>query len=130
VLRAISETLEELFPTGKRVRLHSDAIAVLLPPSSERAIDADMEGQARDALQKQVPERVARAGQPRAAGELEYTIALLHLIVEQPSHWQVLGPLIWAESERALVLARAGAASGVQRRRIPLEGAVPITTRE
>ena len=127
-LRAIFDTLHATFPSGRIVRIHSDAFAVLLPPSSERVVDAALEQTARDALREGVPWRLAEAG--LTGIDLEYTVALMQLIVEHPSHWQVLGPLVWAEAERALVLARTRAAQGVQRRRIPLEAAVPIATRE
>jgi GGDEF domain-containing protein len=127
-LRAIADTLREVFPSGRLVRIHSDAFAMLLPPSSERVVDAGLEQTTREALREGVPRRLTAAGLSGIA--LDYTVALLHLIIENPSHWQVLGPLVWAESERALVLARTRAAQGVQRRRIPLEAAVPIATRE
>ncbi|MGA9520893.1 MAG: GGDEF domain-containing protein [Myxococcaceae bacterium] len=127
-LRAIADTLQDVFPTGRLVRIHSDALAMLLPPSSERVVDAGLEQTTREALRDGVPRRLAAAGLTGIS--LDYTVALLHLIIEHPSHWQVLGPLVWAESERALVLARTRAAQGVQRRRIPLEASVPITTRE
>ena len=35
-------------------------------------------------------------------------ISALRLSVRDPSHWQVLGPLLWAEIERAHVMARRG----------------------
>jgi GGDEF domain-containing protein len=122
VLRAVARALEALLPTGKVVRLHPDAFAVLLPPSSEVVVEADLEPRARQALGAQVPALLAEAGGPQVS--LDYTVALLALTLVKPSHWQVLGPLIWAECERALSQAGRGVARGIQCRRIDLDGAV------
>jgi len=125
VLHAVASTLKETFPTGRVVRIHSDAFAVLLPPSAERLVDVALEAEARSALGAGVPAKLTEAGHP--AIPLEYTISLLHLTIAKPSHWQVLGPLVWAECERAHTMTTGGQASGVQMRRIELDAAVPIT---
>lgn len=52
-------------------------------------------------------------------------MSLLELTVDAPSHWQVLGPLLWAELERTHVMERTGRAQGLQRRRIRLDGSIP-----
>ena len=55
-----------------------------------------------------------------------HTVSVMELTVDQPSHWQVLGPLLWAELERAHVMERQGRTGDeVQRRRIRLDGFVP-----
>ncbi|MFP2909770.1 hypothetical protein ACLESD_32935, partial [Pyxidicoccus sp. 3LFB2] len=54
-----------------------------------------------------------------------WTVSLLELTVDAPSHWQVLGPLVWAELERTHVMVRTGRASGLQQRRLRLDGFVP-----
>ena len=125
-LRAVVESLQELYPTAKVVRIHSDAFAALLPPSAEVEMTAALETQTRAALHRRVPELLEKAGQPRLS--LEYTVSLMHLTIVKPSHWQTLGPLVWAECDRAHVMARSGQASGVQRRRIVLDASVPMTT--
>jgi hypothetical protein len=56
---------------------------------------------------------------------VEFTISALRLTVRDPSHWQVLGPLLWAEIERAHVMARRGRAAGVQERELHLDGRIP-----
>jgi hypothetical protein len=56
---------------------------------------------------------------------LTFSIGLLELTIVAPSHWQVLGPLVWAECERALVLARRAPYSGVLARRIVLDAGLP-----
>lgn len=116
VLRATAQTLEETFPTGKVVRIHSDAFAVVLPPSSEVEMTAGLEARTFEALRRKEP-----------TANVDYTVSLLSLTVVRPSHWQVLGPLVWAECERTHVLGRSGAARGVQRRTVVLDAAVPIT---
>ena len=60
-----------------------------------------------------------RSGTPRtlpgprgcAATGPGFTVSALRLRIVDPSHWQVLGPLLWAEIERAHVLARRGLVS-------------------
>ncbi len=122
VLRAVATALGERFPTARVVRIHPDAFAVLLPPSAEVAVDASLEPSVREALARRVPELLAQAKAPELA--LDYSVALLHLTIVKPSHWQVLGPLLWAECERALTLASRGMTSGLQRRRVELDAAV------
>lgn len=122
VLRAVATALQETFPSARVVRIHPDAFAVLLPPSAEVAIEASLEPSTREALARRVPALLGAAKAP--ALTLDYTVAMLHLTVVKPSHWQVLGPLMWAECERALTLASRGMASGVQRRRVELDAAV------
>jgi hypothetical protein len=55
----------------------------------------------------------------------EFTLGLFELTVLDPPHWQVLGPLAWAESERALFIARKAPWTGVLRRRLELGGRLP-----
>ena len=50
---------------------------------------------------------------------------LLELTVHQPSHWQVLGPLLWAEVERAYIMERTGRTHGLQRRHLRLDAFLP-----
>ena len=38
----------------------------------------------------------------------------MRLVISQPPNWQILGPLVWAEAERAHALERAGKAEPVQ----------------
>lgn len=123
-LRAVAGTLQETYPSGKVVRIHSDAFAVLLPPSAERVMEVQLDEQTRAALRTGVARRLVDAGGPSL--ELDYSLALLHLTLARPSHWQVLGPLVWAECERALTLVRTQQMTGVQRRRIELDAAVPL----
>lgn len=116
------ETLKALHPRAKVVRIHSDAFAVLFPPSAEETVTEELRARDRDAVREALRALVReRAG---ADHPVEVTVAALRLEIAQPSHWQLLGPLVWAEAERAHVVERRGQASGVQRRRIELGGAI------
>lgn len=125
LVSAVAGTLIDTYPSAKVVRIHSDAFAVLLAPSSELGVTDAHEAKTRAALAAGVPQRLVAASHPRLTPE--YSIALLELTVARPSHWQVLGPIVWAECERAYAMARAGQASGVQQRHLDLNGAVPMT---
>lgn len=109
-LRQVASALARRWPRGKVVRIHGDAFALLLPPSAEVPVTEALLDEARAALPP----------------ELQYTLSLVELTIVSPSHWQVLGPLVWAECERAHVLAKSGQAQGVQRRRIELDAAVSL----
>ena len=122
LLRAGVAALRQVFPGARVVRLHGDLFAALLAPSSGLQLQADSAGRAREALQA-----AARAALPAQAEVPGFTLAQLSLRVSSPSHWQVLGPLVWAELERAFALARMGGATDVQQRTLELAGAVPLT---
>lgn len=113
VLRHTASALQRACPKAKVVRVHSDAFAVLLGPTSEQTIEPGLTARLRDALAKESPQL------------LEFSIGLLEVTIVAPSHWQVLGPLVWAECERALVLARRAPYPGVLRRKIVLDAGLP-----
>lgn len=109
-LRRTVDALKACFPRARIVRTHVDCFAVLFTPSSELAASEAERTRARDAL--------------RALGGPEFTLGLLSLTIENPSHWQVLGPLVWAEAERLHVLERGNPALGILRRTLDLDGRV------
>jgi GGDEF domain-containing protein len=124
VLEATVASLAAQYPGAKVVRIHADAFAALLTPSSQLTVQA---GQ-REATRTRLAGDVAKALPAGASAEdvPRHTVTLLELTVDQPSHWQVLGPLLWAELERAHVMERLGRTEDeVQRRRIRLDGFVP-----
>jgi GGDEF domain-containing protein len=124
VLRATVSSLAAQYPGAKVVRSHLDAFAALLAPSSQLQVRPEQ----REATRARLAEDVARVLPAGTAAEdvPRHTVTLLELTVDQPSHWQVLGPLVWAELERAHVLERTGRTTDViQRRRIRLDGFVP-----
>lgn len=121
VVLELSGHLRRAFPRQQTVRMHGDCFAVLfLPSSGEELRDAHLD-RARAAL-VEVTSAVQAAG---VTVKLEYTLSALRLRVFDPSHWQVLGPLLVAEIERAHVMARRGLASGIQERELRLDGRVP-----
>lgn len=124
VLKAIVTALKTRFPRGKIVRIHVDAFATLLPPSAETPLDLSFASDVPELLCAAVSAVLPDDGAPLP--KLDFTVSLLRLKIANPSHAQVLGPLIWAECERAHVLQRSGQAEGIQDRRIDLAGAVSI----
>lgn len=124
VLKATVESLGAQYPGAKVVRIHPDAFAALLTPTSQLSVREEQREATRTRLAEDVakvlPSGTASADAPR------HTVTLLEFTVDQPSHWQVLGPLLWAELERAHVIERLGRTTDVvQRRRISLHGFVP-----
>jgi GGDEF domain-containing protein len=115
-LRAMADSLRGAFPGGKVVRIHSDALAVLMGPTAETRLSAASEGVARAALQAAVA---------RWKPELQFTVALLDLTLVSPSHHEVIGPLVWAECERALMARKRMPGHEVMARRIVLDALVP-----
>ncbi len=122
-LRAVASALAGAFRGAPVVRVHTDCFAALLVPSSGLELEPAHLGVAREALDGATDDFRARQGAP--SRRVELTVSALRLTVIDPSHWQVLGPLLWAEIERAHVLARRGLASGIQERTLRLDGRVP-----
>ncbi|MCI0572691.1 MAG: GGDEF domain-containing protein [Myxococcaceae bacterium] len=122
LLRAVVEALREALPSATVVRLHADAFAALLGPTSGVTVDEADRGRVEAVLASRL---APFAGTGDDAARVETVVALLVLRVVQPAHWQVLGPLVWSELERALLLEKLGRADGLQRRRIELGAAIP-----
>jgi GGDEF domain-containing protein len=122
-LRSVAAALAGAFPGAPVVRVHTDCFAALLVPSSGLELAPEHLTLAAGALRRGTDEFRATEGVPRAP--VEFTVSGLRLTVHDPSHWQVLGPLLWAEIERAHVIARRGIASGIQERTLGLDGRVP-----
>ncbi len=118
-VRAIVHALRGLCPRAKVVRTHTDGFAALLGPTAEQRVDLALVERARQAL----PDALAAlpAGGPR----VDFTVGALRVSVVDPPTWQLLGPLVWAECERALVIARRAADAGIIERRFELHGRLP-----
>jgi len=121
-LRAVASALAGAFPGAPVVRVHTDCFAALLVPSSSIELAPEHLAVAAEALRRGTDDFRAREGAPRAP--VDFTVSALRLTVRDPSHWQVLGPLLWAEIERTHVMARRGLASGIQERVLQLDGRV------
>ncbi|QSQ13935.1 diguanylate cyclase [Myxococcus landrumensis] len=123
ILRGTVESLAAQYPGAKVVRLHPDAFAALLVPTSQLTVREDLAAPTHEQLSRDV-RRVLPEGTPDADVP-SWTVSLLEVTVDSPSHWQVLGPLLWAELERAHVMQRSGRAEGLQRRRLRLDASIP-----
>lgn len=119
LLRTTVATLGATLPDAAIVRLHGDAFAALFLPTLSGSLKPN------DA--ERVHAALAEAMAPFSSSEepVQFALAQLHLRIVQPAHWQVLGPLVWSEFERALLLERLGRASGLQERTIVLDAAIP-----
>jgi GGDEF domain-containing protein len=120
LLRAVVASLRGQLPGAKVVRLQGDCFAALLAPTSGLSVT--------EALRESTRARLvadAHAALPEGAEAPDFTLALLELTIEQPTHWQVLGPLVWGELERAYTMQALGNARGLQHRRLQLGGFVP-----
>jgi GGDEF domain-containing protein len=111
-LRAMVEAMKSVCPRAKVVRIHTDGFAVLLGPTADQPLTDALLPAMKDALAAKLP-------------GLRFTLGALELTVVDPPDWRVLGPLAWAECERALVIARRGGVTSIQRRRIVLDGRLP-----
>lgn len=123
LLAGVVQALSSVLPEARIVRIHVDAFAALLGPISGRQLQEEDVARAEAALKQALTAFSAPPDAP--AAPIEFDWALLELTCVAPAHVQVLGPLVWSEAERALVLAKTGRSTGIQRRRIVLDAAVP-----
>ncbi len=128
LLRAVAGCLLDSFPAAKVVRIHTDCFCVLFLPSSGMDVTEEVRTTARRALQQTAA--AFREAHPRTPAPLDFTLGLARLRLVDPSHWQLLGPLVWAEAERTHVLARAQKAEGIVLRTLALDGRVAVTPEE
>src|SRR5450432_2877765 len=96
-LAAQVRALRGLFPRAKIVRIHGDAFAVVMGPTADQRVEESMRAQMTAALEEATRSALSHA-EPVA-----FTVALLELKVKDPPNFDVLGPLLWGECERALV---------------------------
>jgi len=115
-LKAMVKGLTSVCPNAKVVRIHTDGFAALLGPTADQHVEPALAQRAREAMEQAVRE---------VGPELRFTVGLLELTVVDPPNWQVLGPLAWAECERALMIARRMPGAGVQKRHVALNGRLP-----
>jgi len=121
-LRAVASALSAAFPGVPVVRVHTDCFAALFLPSTGVGLEASSPDHALQALHRAAEAFRASEGIPQRP--VDFTVSGLRLTVTDPSHWQVLGPLLWAEIERAHAAARRGLASGIQERTLRLDGRI------
>ncbi|HEY1089266.1 MAG TPA: diguanylate cyclase [Archangium sp.] len=111
-LRSMVDAMKAVCPSSKVVRIHTDGFAVLLGPTSDTRLTPDLLPRLREELAAKVP-------------NVKFTLGQLELTVVDPPNWQVLGPLVWAECERALTIARRKPTDALQQRRVVLDGRLP-----
>jgi len=121
LLREVAQAMTTTLPGARIVRVQGDAFAALLVPTSQLQLTEDRLQDLRSALAS-----AARRGTPEGVPPPAFTVAALSLTIHAPSHWQLLGPLVWAELERAYLLERRGQATGIQQRHIHLDGFFPV----
>lgn len=117
-LRAQVQALRELCPRAKVVRIHHDAFAAVLGPTAEQRVEPSLRPRLQAAL-----DAATRAALGREA-KVDFWVALLQLTVTAPPNHEVLGPLLWGECERALVLEQRGQGGGVIRRAVNFDATV------
>ena len=122
-LRAMVAGMKQVCPAGKVVRIHTDGFAILLGPMSDQKVSADLLPKLREVLPAKVAAVTPRDAEP--AKNVMFTFGLLELSVVDPPNWQILGPLVWAECERALMIARRKPTEALQLRRVVLDGRLP-----
>ncbi len=123
VLRELTAGLKVHAPRAKVVRVHSDGFAVIFGPTADQPVDDALISRMKEEVLTRIEKLLPDDGEPKQ--KLALTTGWLKLTVVQPSHWQVLGPLVWAESERALVLARRVPWRGPHARKIVLDAGLP-----
>ncbi|MFO0594130.1 MAG: GGDEF domain-containing protein [Myxococcaceae bacterium] len=112
-LKAMVAGMREVAPSSKIVRIHTDGFAMLFGPTADAKVSPALIQRLKDVLP-------AKVGKP-----LRFTFGLLELTVVDPPNWQILGPLVWAECERALMIARRQPTEALQQRRVVLDGRLP-----
>ena len=116
-LAAQVRAIREVCPRAKVVRIHGDAFAAILGPTAEQSVDESL----RPRLETACDEAMRRAlSHPEP---LRFSVALLEMRVQNPTNHDVLGPLLWGECERALVLEKRES-RGVQKRHFDFQGTV------
>lgn len=122
-LRAMVEAMKEACPSAKVVRIHTDGFAILLGPTADARVSPDVLPKLRELLVSKV-----KAVTPRDEEEPHtprFTLGLMELTVVEPPNWQILGPLVWAECERALLISRRQPTDALQARRVVMDGRLP-----
>jgi GGDEF domain-containing protein len=117
-LAAQVRALYQVCPKAKVVRIHGDAFAVVLGPTADQPVEESLRPRLTEALQKATREALG------TDDPVELWVALLELRVQNPPNHDVLGPLLWGECERALVLEQRGRGGSVFKRHVDFDAAV------
>ncbi len=118
VLKAQATALKTVCPKGKVVRIHGDAFAVVLGPTAEQPVTPELRPRLKAALEQATQAALADPS------PVAFHVALLNLRVVSPPNFDVLGPLLWGECERALVLESRAPSQGVLERKVDFDATV------
>ena len=121
VLKVVASALGRALPGVPLLRVHGDCFAALFLPSTGLELEPAHLERVSVALDEAAIQLVSLSG---PGARVEFTVSALRLRIFDPAHWQVLGPLVLSEIERAHAMARRGLASGIQERTIRLDGRV------
>ncbi|MFZ5445353.1 MAG: GGDEF domain-containing protein [Myxococcota bacterium] len=122
-LKAMVAGMKEVCPRAKVVRIHTDGFAILLGPTAEQRVEPALISRLAEVLPAKVAAVTPDDAEPKKAQR--FTFGLLELTVVDPPNWQLLGPLVWAECERALIIARRQPTQALQQRKIVLDARLP-----
>lgn len=122
-LAALVKAMYALSPSAKVVRIHTDGFAMLFGPAAQERVSEAMLGGCHEVLSSALISALPPDIRPQQPWRL--TLGCMELTVEEPPHWNVLGPLVWAECERALRIARVGSRRALQLRRVAMNGRLP-----
>jgi GGDEF domain-containing protein len=121
VLQAAASALGRALPGAPLLRVHGDCFAALFLPSTGLELEQAHLERVSVALDEAAHQLASLSG---TGARVDFTVSALRLRIFDPAHWQVLGPLVLSEIERAHVMARRGLASGIQERVVRLDGRV------
>lgn len=122
-LKAMVSAMKATCPTAKVVRIHTDGFAILFGPTSDAQVEAKLLEPVRAAMAAAVEAVTPVDAEPKRP--VLYTMGCFELTVVDPPNWQILGPLVWAECERALTIVKRQPYEGVLRRSVTLNGRLP-----
>jgi len=122
-LRAMVAGMRQVCPTAKIVRVHVDGFAILLGPTADQRVSAELLPRLREVLPAKVAEVTPEDAEPKKP--VVFTFGLLELTLVEPPNWQIIGPLVWAECERALLIARRKPTEALQVRRVVMDARLP-----
>lgn len=122
-LRAMVSAMRAVCPNAKVVRIHADGFAILYGPTADARVDPSVLGPLQAALTAAVEAATPLEAEPKRL--VLYTMGCFELTVVDPPNWQVLGPLVWAECERALTIAKRQPYERVLHRTVTLNGRLP-----
>ena len=122
-LKAMVSAMRATCPTAKVVRIHTDGFAILFGPTAGARVETRLIASVTQAMTAAVEAVTPVEAEPLR--NVLYSTGCFELTVVDPPNWQLLGPLVWAECERALTIVKRQPYEGVLHRRVTLNGRLP-----